>query len=184
MSVTVDGLLLEQVAHPDDKTYKQYRTYRCSVGDDSEPIVGMRDGAATIRSVRWLSLPDEPSWGDALRGDRFLYPQLLAISAALRAPSQTLLAPPRHAIEAIARRQQQARIAEWAQWPAFAATPILVSVSAWFLVPAALVLFSLAWIGHDARRQRCPAWQTLLISGSRWRGRMAGTCPGCGLAID
>jgi len=88
-AVSVERLLIEAPAHPDDATYRRYRTFLCHPIAGSEPVAGARDGIATICAVRWLHLDDEASWGRHIAEDRFLYPQLRAIRAALAAPTET-----------------------------------------------------------------------------------------------
>ena len=81
--VIVERLLLDAPAHPDDATYRRYRTFLCRLGASSKPVPGARDGIASIRQLRWLRLDDEESWDLEITQDRFLYPQLRAIRAAL-----------------------------------------------------------------------------------------------------
>lgn len=82
LAVTVERLLSDVPAHPEDARYRRWRTYLCRVGD-GEPRAATVDGIATIDAVRWLSLHDEGSWPPEVRGDRFLYPQLASIAATL-----------------------------------------------------------------------------------------------------
>lgn len=58
-AVSVERLLIEAPAHPDDATYRRYRTFLCHPIAGSEPVAGARDGIATICAVRWLHLDDE-----------------------------------------------------------------------------------------------------------------------------
>jgi 8-oxo-dGTP pyrophosphatase MutT (NUDIX family) len=84
-SVGVERLLVDSAAHPDDATYRRYRTFLCRIAEHDVPVAGLRDGFATIHQLRWLRLDDEKTWGTEITRDRFLYPQLQAIRAALTA---------------------------------------------------------------------------------------------------
>ena len=84
-SVGVERLLVDSTAQPDDATYRHYRTFLCRIADNDVPVAGIRDGTATIHQLRWLHIDDERTWGTDITGDRFLYPQLQAIRAALTA---------------------------------------------------------------------------------------------------
>jgi 8-oxo-dGTP pyrophosphatase MutT (NUDIX family) len=84
-AVSVERLLVELPAHPDDATYRRYRTFFCRIVGDDVPVSGTRDGIATIDQLRWLRLDHEDTWGIEITQDRFLYPQLQAIRAALTA---------------------------------------------------------------------------------------------------
>jgi uridine phosphorylase/8-oxo-dGTP pyrophosphatase MutT (NUDIX family) len=84
LEVTLDRLLSETDAHPDDTTYGRYRTFLCRSPNSAAPSAGSRDGIATIGQIRWIRLDDETSWGPAIVEDRFLYPQLRAIAQLLQ----------------------------------------------------------------------------------------------------
>jgi 8-oxo-dGTP pyrophosphatase MutT (NUDIX family) len=83
LEVVVDRLLIAAPAPPDDETYLQMHTYLCRPSS-GEPAAGSPDGMATVTAVRWLAIDDESSWGDEIRNDRFLYPQLARIREVMR----------------------------------------------------------------------------------------------------
>ncbi len=82
LEVSVERLLSDVAAHPEDTSYRRWRTYLCRVRA-GEARAGATDGAARVAAVLWLPLTEEASWPAEIRGDRFLYPQLLRIAAAL-----------------------------------------------------------------------------------------------------
>ena len=83
LEVVVDRLLIAAPAHPDDETYQHVHTYLCRPSS-GEAASGAADGTATVSAVRWLAIDAEWSWGDEIRGDRFLYPQLARIRETIR----------------------------------------------------------------------------------------------------
>ena len=85
VEVAVGPLLYEVAADPPDGTYARWRTYLCRV-THGDAVPGGGEGWAELTAVRWLPLDEPASWEFALREDPFLYPQLLRITAALRAP--------------------------------------------------------------------------------------------------
>lgn len=82
LEVTVGRALADSPAHADDTTYRRYRTYLCRVRG-GEIRNDIRDGIAQILDIRWLPLNDEADWGPAVLADVYLYPQLVAIRAAV-----------------------------------------------------------------------------------------------------
>jgi hypothetical protein len=95
--------LLDRAAHSDDVSYCRYRTFLCRLSPAQEAIAGARDGIATIRAIRWLSIHDDSEWGDEIVDDRFLYSQLQAIRGALArsAPISSTFAGPAFAFPEI-----------------------------------------------------------------------------------
>lgn len=85
VEVEVGPMLYDVQADPPDGTYTRWRTFRCSI-TRGEPAAGGGDEGAELTHVRWLPLDREASWEADLRGDLFLYPQLLRIRGALGEP--------------------------------------------------------------------------------------------------
>lgn len=83
LDVSVDAILSDLPAHPDDTRYARWRTYLCSVRG-GEVRAGVADGSARIARVEWLPLDNEASWPPEVHNDRFLYSQLNRIAAQLR----------------------------------------------------------------------------------------------------
>jgi 8-oxo-dGTP diphosphatase len=82
LHVTAEALLTDMEAHPDDIRYARWHTYLCRV-EGGDLRLGADDGSARIAAVLWLPLRDEAGWLPEIRGDRFLYPQLVSIARAL-----------------------------------------------------------------------------------------------------
>jgi 8-oxo-dGTP pyrophosphatase MutT (NUDIX family) len=85
MAVEVAAVLCGVPAGPPDGTYTRWRTFACRLLDGGPAACGT-DGGAELTAVRWLPLADREEWDAALRGDPFLYPQLVRIRAALGLP--------------------------------------------------------------------------------------------------
>jgi 8-oxo-dGTP diphosphatase len=87
LEVAVERLILEEMAHPQDDTYRVYKTYVCSaVGGDAQPGYEPEPEAAsayTISEVGWFDLRDEAQWDDKIKGDPVTYPVLIKLRAAL-----------------------------------------------------------------------------------------------------
>ena len=86
LEVRVERLLVEETDLPEG-VYKRMKTYLCTPlsgearpGYEPEPEVA---AAYAITEVRWLDLDDPASWGLEVEKDRFTYPLLLRIQAAL-----------------------------------------------------------------------------------------------------
>jgi 8-oxo-dGTP pyrophosphatase MutT (NUDIX family) len=82
LTIRVERLLSDIVAHPPDGTYERWRTYQCSViSGDAAP--GGGEGAnAELVGVQWLPL-EGGDWPEDVLGDPYLHPQLLMIRAAV-----------------------------------------------------------------------------------------------------
>lgn len=83
LDVKVERLLLDHAAEPPDGTYERWRTFLCTVVAGEAAPGGGEGSNATLIGVMWLSIDDEPKWPAEIRADVFLYPQLLAIRAAI-----------------------------------------------------------------------------------------------------
>jgi 8-oxo-dGTP diphosphatase len=84
LEVRVECLLL--AASPVEE-HSHRKTYHCTIiageaqpGYEPEPEVA---AIYAIAAVRWLDLDDESAWGEEVTSDRFTYPELKAIQAAL-----------------------------------------------------------------------------------------------------
>ena len=86
VEVEVGRLVDDVPADPPDGTYTRWRTFACRVVR-GEPAACGADGAAVLTAVRWLPLAACAEWDAALRSDRFLYPQLVRVRAALGTPA-------------------------------------------------------------------------------------------------
>ena len=83
LDVRAHRLLFDRPAEPPDGTYRRWRTWLCTViGGDVGPGGGEGDNAELIEAA-WFPLGDEREWGDEIRADVYLYPQLCAIRDAL-----------------------------------------------------------------------------------------------------
>ena len=82
LTVRVDHLLADVVAHPPDGTYSRWRTYQCTVLSGEAAPGGGEGPNATVVEVRWLPL-DQAEWPDDVVNDVFLHPQLITLSAAV-----------------------------------------------------------------------------------------------------
>lgn len=86
LDVSIERLLLDEPAPDGDTTYQRRKTYVCRIvagdpqpGYEPEPEVAARYG---IAAVGWFDLRSETNWGE-VGSDRFTYPQLKRIQAAL-----------------------------------------------------------------------------------------------------
>lgn len=86
LDVCIERLLLDEPAPAGDTTYQRRKTYQCRIvagepqpGYEPEPEVSARYG---IAAVGWFDLRSETDWGEVM-ADRFTYPQLKRIQAAL-----------------------------------------------------------------------------------------------------
>jgi 8-oxo-dGTP pyrophosphatase MutT (NUDIX family) len=85
VEVEVGRVLDDVPADPPDGTYTRWRTFLCRLTRGEPAAVGT-DGTAELTAVRWLPLWDCEAWDATLRGDPFLYPQLVRIRLALGGP--------------------------------------------------------------------------------------------------
>jgi 8-oxo-dGTP pyrophosphatase MutT (NUDIX family) len=87
--VHVDRLLSDVPAQPPDGTYIRWRTYQCTILS-GEPKAGGGEGPnAELVATTWLPLYST-TWSADITSDEFLYPQLLALHAALARPRSPL----------------------------------------------------------------------------------------------
>lgn len=87
MCVRVERLLSDVPAQPPDGTYARWRTYLCTVVSGEAGAGGGEGSSATLTDVTWLPLFEQQHWPDEIRGDLFLYPQLIAVCALLGSPT-------------------------------------------------------------------------------------------------
>jgi 8-oxo-dGTP diphosphatase len=87
--VNVGAILDDVAADPPDGTYTRWRTFAC-VLVRGEPAATGRDGVADLTAVRWVSLLRSEDWDAELQADRFLFPQLERIAAALKGSWKTI----------------------------------------------------------------------------------------------
>jgi ADP-ribose pyrophosphatase YjhB (NUDIX family) len=87
LEVAVERLLLEELAHRNDRTYEVYKTYLCRpVSGEARPGYEPEPDAASayaIAAVEWFDLRDAGAWDGAVRGDSHTHKLLLKLQMAL-----------------------------------------------------------------------------------------------------
>jgi ADP-ribose pyrophosphatase YjhB (NUDIX family) len=87
LEVAVERLLLEELAHRNDRTYAVYKTFLCRpIGGETRPGYEPEPDAASayaIAAVGWFDLRDAAAWGEAIRADSHTHGLLTKLQMAL-----------------------------------------------------------------------------------------------------
>jgi 8-oxo-dGTP pyrophosphatase MutT (NUDIX family) len=78
--VRVESLLSDVAAEPSDGTYVRWRTYHCTILSGEPTPGGGESPNAELIAVQWLAL-NPAEWPSDIIADRWLHPQLVALSA-------------------------------------------------------------------------------------------------------
>lgn len=87
LTVRVERLLFQEHWQEDGGVYRGAKTYLCTpISGEASPGYEPEPGPSSryaIAEVRWVDLQDEASWGEKITHDRFTYPFLKKVRAAL-----------------------------------------------------------------------------------------------------